>query len=413
MPQADPHHAEERQAGFTASLMDRFEGMPGTPFARLRALLDGIPPGRTPIDLTLGEPRHPFPDFVPGVIAAHAHAFGRYPPAAGTPDYRAACAGWLERRYGLAGVIHADTMILPANGTREALFNIAQVVVPRTKAGRRPAVLLPNPFYQCYAAAALGAGAEPVYLNATAATGHLPDLDAIPEDTLARAAAIYLCAPANPQGAAAPQAYWEKLIHLARAHGIVIVADECYADIYTRTPPVGVLEAAHAAGLGFAGIVSFHSLSKRSNLPGLRVGFSAGDPEITARYAGFRNLAAPQVPLPLMAAAAACWNDDAHAQANRALYRAKFDRAAAILGTAYGFTIPDGGFFLWLDVAAAGGGEAAARRLWEAAGVRVLPGGYLSRDTREGNPGADYIRIALVGSEDETAEALTRLKEVL
>jgi len=391
---------------------DRFEGMPGSPFARLRALLDGVTPGRAPIDLALGEPRHPFPDFVPGIVAATSADFGKYPPAAGTPAYRRACAGWLERRYGLGGAIDADTMILPANGTREALFNIAQVLVPREKNGRRPVVLLPNPFYQCYAAAALGAGAEPVYLNATAATGHLPDLDAIPHDVLARAAAIYLCAPANPQGAAADAAYWRHLIGLARAHDIVIVADECYADIYTAAPPTGVLEAAHAAGLGFAGIVSFHSLSKRNNLPGLRAGFSAGDPQIAARYGAFRNLAAPQVPLPIMAAAAACWDDDAHAAANRRLYRAKFARAREILGSRFGFCAPDAGFFLWLDMAEAGGGEAAALALWREAGVRVLPGAYLSRDTAEGNPGTDYIRVALVGDEDETAEALTRLTEI-
>ena len=393
---------------------DRFEGMPGSPFVRLRALLDGIAPpaGRASIDMTLGEPRHPFPDFVPEIIAANAAGFGKYPPAAGTPDYRAACARWLERRYGLAGAIDADTMILPANGTREALFNIAQVIVPKTKAGRRPAVLLPNPFYQCYAAAALGAGADPVYLNATQATGHLPDLAAIPDATLARTAAIYLCAPANPQGAAASQDYWTALIRLARTHDITIVADECYADIYTAAPPVGVLEAAHKAGLGFAGIVALHSLSKRNSLPGLRAGFSAGDPAITARYAAFRNLAAPQVPLPVMAAAAACWDDDDHAAANRALYRAKFERARAILGNRFGFSVPAGGFFLWLDMREAGGGEKAALRLWREAGVRVLPGGYLSRDTAEGNPGTEYIRVALVGSEDETAEALTRLAEV-
>lgn len=391
--------------------------MPGSPFARLRALLDGIAPGSPasrgpPIDMTLGEPRHPFPDFVPRLVAEASAGFGKYPPAAGTPAYRAACARWLERRYGLAGAIDADAMILPANGTREALFNIAQVIVPKAKAGARPAVLLPNPFYQCYAAAALGAGAEPVYLNATAETGHLPDLDAIPEAVLARAAAIYLCAPANPQGAAASHDYWVRLIRLARAHGIAIVADECYADIYTRAAPVGVLEAAHKAGLGFEGIVSFHSLSKRNSLPGLRAGFSAGDPAIAARYAGFRNLAAPQVPLPVMAAAAACWDDDDHAAANRALYRAKFERAAAILGSRFGFAVPDGGFFLWLDMAEAGGGEAAALKLWKEAGVKVLPGGYLSRDTADGNPGSDYIRVALVGDEDETADALARLMEV-
>lgn len=391
---------------------DRFEGMPSGPFARLRALLDGIEPGGDPVNLSLGEPRHPYPDFVMTEIGAAAAGFGKYPPANGTPEFRAACAGWLERRYGLKGEIDADAMILPANGTREALFNIAQVVTPKEKRGKRPVILLPNPFYQCYAAAALGAGAEPVYLNATAATRHLPDLDAIPEETLARTAAFYICAPANPQGAAADAPYWTKLIGLSREFGFTVIADECYADIYTDKPPLGILQAAHEAGIGFTGIVSFHSLSKRNNLPGLRSGFSVGDPDITLRYANFRNLAAPQVPLPVLAASIACWNDEAHAAANRELYKAKFDRAAQILGNRFGFRRPDGGFFLWLDMSEAGGGEDAALRLWREAGIRVLPGGYLSRDTKDGNPGTDYIRVALVGDEDETAAALTRMTEV-
>lgn len=398
-----------------AQYLDRFEGLPESPFARLRALLDGVDPGlapgEAPINLSLGEPRHPQPGFVMKAITEAAAGFGKYPPALGTPDFRAACAGWLERRYGLAGAIDADAMILPANGTREALFAIAQVVTPRHD-GARPLILLPNPFYQCYAAAALGAGAEPVYLNATAATRHLPDLDALTGETLARACAIYICSPANPQGAAADEAYWVKLIRLARAHGITIVADECYADIYTATPPTGILEAAHRAGLGFDGIITFHSLSKRNNLPGLRSGFSAGDPAITSAYGHFRNLAAPQVPLPVMAASIAAWNDDDDAAKNRALYNAKFDTAARILGNRFAFARPDGGFFLWLDMSEAGGGEQAALTLWREAGIRVLPGGYLSRDTAEGNPGTDYIRVALVGDEEETARALTRMTEI-
>jgi len=398
-----------------APYLDRFTGLPDSPFARLRALLDGVDPdlaaGQTPINLSLGEPRHPQPGFVMKAISENAAGFGKYPPALGTPAFRAACAGWLERRFGLGGTIDADAMILPANGTREGLFAIAQVVTP--PAGKtRPAILLPNPFYQCYAAAALGAGAEPVYLNATAATGHLPDLDALDDEILERTCALYICSPANPQGAAADEAYWTRLITLARAHGITIVADECYADIYTTTPPIGILEAAHKAGLGYDGIITFHSLSKRNNLPGLRSGFSAGDPAITSAYGQFRNLAAPQVPLPVMAASIAAWNDDEDAARNRALYNAKFDTAERIIGNRFGYARPDGGFFLWLDMSGSGGGEAAALALWREAGIRVLPGGYLSRDTSGGNPGTDYIRVALVGDEEETARALTRMTEI-
>jgi len=399
-----------------ATSQDRFDGMPASPFARLRELLADVEPhlksGEQPINLSLGEPRHPFPDFVMRELTAASAGFGKYPPALGTPEFRTACAGWLERRYKLNGAIDAESMILPANGTREALFNIAQIVTPKSVAGAQPAILLPNPFYQCYAAAAFGAGAAPVYLNATAETGHLPDIDAVPEHDLERACALYICSPANPQGAAADAAYWTHLITRARAHNITIVADECYADIYTATPPTGILEAAHHAGLGFENIITFHSLSKRNNLPGLRSGFSAGDPALTATFGKFRNLAAPQVPLPVMAASIAAWNDDTDAAKNRALYKAKFDAAERIIGNRFAFKRPDGGFFLWLDMTDAGGGEAAALTLWREAGVRVLPGGYLSRDTETGNPGTNYIRVALVGDEDETARALTRMTEL-
>lgn len=400
----------------TPTYLDRFAGMPDSPFARLRTLLADSKPGNTPINMSLGEPRHPQPAFVaPALAAAVENAdtgFGKYPPALGTPEFRAACASWLARRYDLQNAIDAHAMILPANGTREALFNIAQVVSPKARQGTTPAILLPNPFYQCYAAAALGAGAEPVYLNATAATGHLPDIDAVPEETLARTAALYICSPANPQGAAADTAYWTNLIRVARAHNIIIVADECYADIYTSTPPTGILEAAHNSGLGFDGIITFHSLSKRNNLPGLRSGFSAGDPALTSAYGKFRNLAAPQIPLPVMSVSIAAWNDDKDAAANRALYNAKFDAAANILGNRFGFQKPDGGFFLWLDMAEVGGGEKAALALWKEAGIRTLPGGYLSRDTEGGNPGTDYIRLALVGDVAETTQALTRMTEI-
>lgn len=392
--------------------LTRFDGMPESPFARLRALLDGVKAGGPAVNLSLGEPRHPQPDFVVPALTEAAAGFGKYPPAQGTPEFRAACAGWLERRYGLQGAIDADAMILPANGTREALFNIAQVIAPLSRGKARPAMLLPNPFYQCYAAAALGAGADLVYLNATAETGHLPDLTSVSEEDLDRAVALYICSPANPQGAAADTTYWTQLIKTARAHNITIVADECYADIYTGTPPTGILEAAHTSGLGFDGIITFHSLSKRNNLPGLRSGFSAGDPDLTRAFATFRNLAAPQVPLPVMAVSIAAWNDDMDAAANRALYAEKFATAERIIGNRFGFRQPDGGFFLWLDMAEAGGGEQAALTLWREAGIRVLPGGYLSRDTKQGNPGTDYVRVALVGDQDETARALTRMTEI-
>jgi len=408
----------------TASPSSRFESLPDSPFPRLNALIEGIEPGKPPLVMSLGEPQHPFPGFVMEEISRNSALFGKYPPIVGTAEFRNAAAGWLGRRYGIAEAIgkgralDPETQILPVNGTREALFNIAQIATPPDKAGKRPAILMPNPFYQCYAAAALAAGAEPVYIAATRETGFMPDFEALPEELLARTAMIYFCSPANPQGSVASLDYLKRLITLAREHAIVLAIDECYADIYDREPPAGALEAALGmAGEGadpFANIIVFHSLSKRSSLPGLRSGFCAGERALMQRFRNFRNIAAPQVPLPLMAASAACWNDDAHAAVNRDLYRAKIDAAERVLGNRFGFYRPPGGFFLWLDV---GDGETAARELWAKAGVKVLPGAYLSREDSPygpgGNPGTAYIRVALVDGEAETEEALARMAEVL
>ncbi|GMV60934.1 MAG: LL-diaminopimelate aminotransferase [Parvibaculum sp.] len=408
----------------TASPSSRFESLPDSPFPRLNALIEGIEPGRPPLVMSLGEPQHPFPKFVMEEISRKSALFGKYPPIVGTAEFRNAAAGWLGRRYGIADEIGTgraldpETQILPVNGTREALFNIAQIATPPEKAGKRPAILMPNPFYQCYAAAALAAGAEPVYIAATRETGFIPDFEALPEELLARTAMIYFCSPANPQGSVASLGYLQRLIALAREHAIVLAIDECYADIYDREPPAGALEAALGmdakGGDPFANIIVFHSLSKRSSLPGLRSGFCAGERALMQRFRNFRNIAAPQVPLPLMAASAACWSDDAHAAANRDLYRAKIDAAERVLGNRFGFYRPPGGFFLWLDV---GDGEKAARELWAKAGVKVLPGAYLSREDSPygpgGNPGTAYIRVALVDGVAETEEALARMAEVL
>lgn len=408
----------------TASPSSRFESLPDSPFPRLNALIEGIEPGKPPLVMSLGEPQHPFPQFVMEEISRNSALFGKYPPIVGTAEFRNAAAGWLGRRYGIAEAIgkgralDPEVQILPVNGTREALFNVAQIATPPEKAGKRPAILMPNPFYQCYAAAALAAGAEPVYIAATRETGFMPDFEALPEELLSRTAMIYFCSPANPQGSVASLDYLKRLIALAREHAIVLAIDECYADIYDREPPAGALEAAlgvnEEGGDPFANIIVFHSLSKRSSLPGLRSGFCAGERALMQRFRNFRNIAAPQVPLPLMAASAACWNDDTHAAANRDLYRAKIDAAERVLGNRFGFYRPPGGFFLWLDV---GDGEKAARELWAKAGVKVLPGAYLSREDSPygpgGNPGTTYIRVALVDGVAETEEALARMAEVL
>jgi len=400
-------------------MSNRFDQMPDGPFARLNALLDGIQPGQDPILLSLGEPQHAFPDFVSDVLRAHEKDYGRYPPIVGTSAFRDAAAGWLARRYNLAPeTLEPDARILPVNGTREALFNLALVACPGEKAGKQPAVLIPNPFYQCYAAGALAANAEPHYISATAENGFMPDFAGLDEDLLARTAMIYFCSPANPQGTVASLEYLKDLIELARTHGATLVVDECYADIYDRTEPPGALQAAlelqlPKSGDPFENIIVFHSLSKRSSLPGLRSGFCCGDKALMKRFRAFRNIAAPQSPLPVIAAATACWNDDTHAAENRARYQTKIDAAENIFGNRFAFYRPAGGFFLWLDV---GDGEAATKKLWAQAGIKVLPGGYLSRDDETvvgGNPGARFIRIALVNDEKTTEEALTRINRVL
>jgi aspartate/methionine/tyrosine aminotransferase len=272
-------------------------------------------------------------------------------------------------------------------------------------------VLIPNPFYAAYSAGALAAGCEPVYLPATRESSFLPDLDALDEALLKRTVAFYIASPSNPQGAVADRAYLEKLAGLARRYGFLVFADECYCEIYSEHQPAGMLET---SGPDFANVVVFHSLSKRSNLPGLRIGFIAGDKRFLGPFLELRNVAAPQVPGPAQHVAVAAYNDEAHVEENRRLYSAKFDLADQIVGDRYGYKRPDGGFFLWLDVAQYGGSEAVTKRLWQEAGVRVVPGRYLAREQADGsNPGADYIRVAMVQDSATTAEALHRLVAVL
>jgi N-succinyldiaminopimelate aminotransferase len=383
-----------------------------SPFVRLRELLGDHPPGKPAISLAVGEPQHPIPAFVAPVIAAHVAEFGRYPLNKGIDAFAEAVGKWLDRRYDLERPVDAATEVLVLNGTREGLFLAALAaknwVTPR--AGR-PAVLIPNPFYAAYAIGAIAAECEPVYLPATAATGFLPDLAALSEDLLARTAAFYLASPSNPQGAVADSAYLSQLTALARRFGFLVFSDECYCEIYSDRPPPGMLEA---AGRDFTNVVVFHSLSKRSSLPGLRVGFAAGDRKFLSTYLELRNVAAPQVPMPLQRVAIAAYGDETHVEENRRLYREKFDLADQIIGDRYGYRRPAGGFFLWLDVAAHGGSEAATLKLWREAGLRVVPGRYLAREQADGsNPGTDYVRVAMVQNNEITAEALHRLVAVL
>lgn len=387
---------------------ERFSNLPAYAFPRLRALLDSKEPGGPVLHMSIGEPKHPFPAWITQIITDHADEFGRYPPNEGTPGLRAAITGWLNRRYGVT--MDPDTQVMSLNGTREGLYNTGMALCPEHKSGQRPAVLMPNPFYQVYMISAISVGAEPVFTPATAGTGHLPDYAGLPVDVLDRATLCYICSPANPQGVMADEAYWRDLIGLAEKHDFQIIADECYAELYRDTPPKGALEVAASMGANPERVISLHSLSKRSNLPGLRSGFVAGGPLSIARLRQLRAYAGAPVPLPLQRVSQALWNDEDHVAENRALWARKFELADEILGHVPGYMSPQAGMFLWLPVS---DGEVAALKLWTETGVRVLPGAYLSRDTKDGNPGQGYIRVALVAPQDETRDGLTRIRDCL
>jgi len=381
-------------------------------FARLNDLLAPIEPGKPAINCAVGEPQHPFPAFAGPVFAQHLADLGRYPANKGTDLFRNSVGRWLSRRYALPRPLDPETEILVLNGTREGLFLAALAAAGYAAPSvARPAILVPNPCYGAYSAGAAASHCETVYMPATAASGFLPDLDALDETLLARTVAFYLASPANPQGSVASRDYLSRLVALARKHGFMIFSDECYSEIYFGEKPTGILEV---AGPDYASTVTFNSLSKRSNLPGLRVGFVAGDRTFLARFLEYRNNAAPQVPMPAQAVAAAALDDEEHVIENRKLYEQKFDLADQIIGDRYGYRRPGGGFFLWLDVSAQGGSVTATERLWREAGLRVLPGEYASFTANDGgNPGRDYIRVAMVHDNAATAEALHRLVAVL
>ena len=388
----------------------RIDRLYAYPFERLRALLEGTSPPAAlhPIPLSIGEPRHAPPAFVAATLAASLDTLGSYPAALGLAELREAAARWLERRFGLApGSVRAGDMVLPVNGTREGLFSFVQAVVDA--AGERPAVLMPNPFYQIYEGAALLAGAEPVYLDCVASNGWLPDLDAVAAADWDRCQVLFLCSPGNPTGAVMPESYLRRAIELADRHDFVIASDECYSEIYhdERDPPAGLLAAARSAGHAeFERCVVFHSLSKRSSVPGLRSGFAAGDPRLMAGYRLYRTYHGCAMPLYAQRASVPAWNDEAHVVANRALYRAKFDAVLPLLGEVLDVERPAGGFYLWPAV---GDDEAWTRGLHAAHNVTVLPGSYLSRDGHGGNPGRGRVRISLVASLDDCIEAARRI----
>jgi len=381
------------------------------PFERLNALKAGVvpPTATTHIALQIGEPKHPTPGLVTEELLSHLHGLAVYPTTKGTPGLRAAIAHWLNRRFALpVHSIDPDRHVLPVNGTREALFAFAQAVVDRT----RPAtVVMPNPFYQIYEGAALLAGAEPHYVPCTAATGWAPDFDAVPAAIWDRCQLLYVCSPGNPTGAVLNTAALQRLIRLADAHDFVIAADECYSEIYAdeAAPPAGLLQAAAAMGRhDYARCVVFHSLSKRSNAPGLRSGFVAGDAEILERFLLYRTYHGCAMSPPVQAASARAWADEAHVVANRAAYRAKFSAVLDVLDGCLDVTMPPAGFYLWPRTPVPD--TDFARGLYAGENVTVLPGSFLSRPAGGSDPGAHHVRIALVAPLDDCVEAAHRIR---
>ncbi|CAK0775338.1 N-succinyldiaminopimelate aminotransferase [Gammaproteobacteria bacterium] len=382
------------------------------PFQRLAQLVAGIsPPAKfSPIKLSIGEPGHPAPSFIARAWLEHQGELSQYPGTRGNFALRQAIANWLTQRFSLPnGSIHPDRHCLPVAGTREALFAFAQCVVEPSKDSL---VLMPNPFYQIYEGATLLAGALPWFLNTTQKTNFLPDFDAVPKEIWQRCQLLYVCSPSNPGGAVLGVATYEKLINLADRYDFVIAADECYSEIYgdEKSPPTGLLEVCAALGRNdFQRCVVFHSLSKRSNVPGLRSGFIAGDGEILERFFLYRTYQGCALPPPTQAASTIAWSDEVHVVENRVLYQCKFAAVLEILVDVLEVSAPAGGFYLWPKVH--GDGEMFARALYAATNVLVLPGSYLSRFAHGINPGVDRIRIALVATFEECLEAAKRIRD--
>ena len=389
------------------NLPERFSNLPEYTWPRLRALLDPHAPGGDPINMTIGEPRHAFPDFVGSILQEHLAGFAKYPANNGSEPLLEAIRDWLNGRY---GVDVAPDRIMALNGTREGLFNAAVALSPAEKNGQQAAILIPNPFYQVYAVGARAAGAEPVFVDATADTGFLPDFAALPTETLERTTVVYMCSPSNPQGAVASADYWRELLSLAEKHDFRVFSDECYSEVWRYAPPPGGLEMAAKGGADPERVCVFHSLSKRSNLPGLRAGFVAGGAKSISEIRQLRAYAGAPLPEPLMAVSAAVWCDEAHVEASRARYQTKYNIADRVFDGIGAWHAPVAGFFCWLPVT---DGEEAAVRLWRETGVRVLPGAYLSRGTKTGNPGAGFIRVAMVVDEKDLEQGLTLIRECI
>ena len=377
------------------------------PFARLRALMQDINPSENvqPVMLHIGEPKHATPQVIQDALVNNLSGLAKYPASKGIPELRAACSAWLKRRYQID--VDAETQILPVNGSREALFAFVQVVLD-TQSDVKPVVISPNPFYQIYEGATLLAGGEVVYVNCNA-PDFMPAWQDIEEATWQRTQLVFVCSPGNPSGAVMQLEDWQQLFALQDQYGFVIASDECYSEIYFGDDaPLGSLQAASKLARSWDGLVMFTSLSKRSNVPGLRSGFVAGDAKLMAAFLEYRTYHGSAMGLPIQHASIAAWNDEEHVRLNQALYQQKFDLFVSKLQAAYKISIPDASFYVWLKVPN-GDDVAFTQRLWQTQGVQVLPGRLLARDTPQGNPGQGYVRIALVATVEECEQAAERL----
>lgn len=388
--------------------LDRLQSYP---FQKLAALLAGATPNPElkPIALHIGEPKHPTPEFIKQVLADNLAGLASYPPTLGGEGLRIAIAEWLKRRYGLKAV-DPHTEIIPVNGSREALFALAQAVIDPTRPD--PGVVCPNPFYQIYEGAALLAQAKPQFLNNLPANRYAFDFDELPAAVWQRTQLIYACSPGNPTGHVMSLAEWEKLFALSDRYGFAIAADECYSEIHfdESQPPIGALQAAqHLGRTGFPRLVAFSSLSKRSNVPGMRSGFVAGDAQILKKFLLYRTYQGCAMSPPIHMASIAAWNDESHVVDNRRLYREKFDAALALLKPAIDVEMPDAAFYLWMPTPISD--TDFTQRLYQEQAVSVLPGSYLAREARGTNPGRDRVRIALVAAVEECTEAAGRIRD--
>jgi N-succinyldiaminopimelate aminotransferase len=387
---------------------ERFSHLPEYAFPRFRALLDGHDFAGPQFNMTIGEPQHRYPAWIKDVLLEQIDGFNRYPANDGIEKLQVSIVKWFYRRFGLE--LTSDKNIVPLNGTREGLYNVSMALCPESLNGKTPFVLIPNPFYQVYMISALSVSAEPLFIPTDENGGHLPDYFSLTADILNNTSAAYICSPSNPQGAVATVEYVTALIELAEKYDFIIFADECYSEIYRDTPPPGFMEISNKLGADPNRVVTFHSLSKRSNLPGLRSGFAASGEQNIKRMKQLRAYSGSPIPEPLQHISASVWDDEEHVIENRKIYKKKYDFADKIFTDFDGYLSPTAGFFLWLDV---GSGEKTALKLWQSCGVRVLPGRYLSKDFDGQSPGDRYIRVAMVAEPEETKNGLIKIREFL